>query len=204
MSVFYNKILKINATAVDLDYELYEFNDDFGDSKLHTALENYSKRPNRYKIIGVFDCDEAYGKKIHTGRGIKEYGNNVYGITIPIPDFRDYHEGISVEFLYPDEQLKKADNNNRRIFLTSEFNNYGRLQNDTDISVTNINDVKNYLAHSKEKIQDSGVFNKDGNSLALSKNDFADNVLNANNNFTDMDFNGFKTLFERLQDVINR
>ena len=36
----------------------------FGDSELDTTLTKYSRIPNRFRIIGLFDCDEGNGKNI--------------------------------------------------------------------------------------------------------------------------------------------
>ena len=47
------------------------------------------------------------------------------------------------------------------------------------------------------------VFDETGNNVALSKNNFADNILSENSNFLHIDFSGFKSLFERIQIIIN-
>lgn len=194
---------KSQGEFVDLDIELYEYEMDFGDSELNTTLTKYSRIPNRFKIIGLFDCDEDNGKRIHKEGGIRNYGNNVYGMSIPAPDFRAYNEGgISVEFLYSEEDMKKADCNNRRLYVTSEFNENGRYKADSTVGVRNSDTVKKYIDVSKEKIYDHDVIDINGNSLALSKENFATNVLNAVPPFDNMDFSGFRAVFERLSSII--
>ena len=84
----------------EIEVEILEYNFDFGDSKLHSLLNQYRLFPHKYKVIGVFDCDEANGKNIHNAGGIKKYSENIWGMSIPIPDFRSYNTGISIEFLY--------------------------------------------------------------------------------------------------------
>ncbi len=122
----------------DLDIELYEYYMNFGDSELGTTLTKYSRIPNRFRIIGLFDCDEGNGKNIHREGGVRNYGNNVYGMSIPVPDYRSYNEGgISIEFLYRDEDMKKIDGDNRRLYVTSEFNENGRYIADLTIGVKN-------------------------------------------------------------------
>ena len=201
---------KSNGEFTELDFELLEYDYDFGDSKLGSALDHYSLFHNRFKIIGVFDCDDAEGKGkgngivIHRSGGIKEYGNGVYGMSIPVPDYRTYNEGgISVEFLYTDEDLKKVKDN-RRLYVTSEFNEIGRLKTDFRIGVLNADKNKRYVDVSKEKILDHDVFDYEGNSLALSKENFAVNVLNGVEPFDNMDFKGFRAMFERLRAIITR
>lgn len=194
---------KSQGEFVDLDIELYEYEMNFGDSELGTTLKKYSLIPNRFKIIGLFDCDEGNGRDIHRDGGIKNYGNNVYGMSIPIPGHRLYNDsGISVEFLYKDVDLKKVDSNNRRLYVTSEFNENGRYKDDLTIGVKNTEKVKNYTNETKEKIYDHDVIDINGNSLALSKESFATNVLDAVPPFDNMDFSGFRAVFERLRSII--
>lgn len=195
---------KTNGEFMDIDIEIVEYNFDFGDSKLFAALSQYSKFVNRYKIIGIFDCDEANGKNIHSKGGIKDFGNNVYGMSIPIPEFRSYHEGISIEFLYNDEDLRKTDVEGRRIYLTSEFSEKGRMVANSTIGVENSHDVKKYIEHNKEKIVDNGVIDISGKSLALSKELFAINVLNETAPFNTIKFDGFRDVFDRLRGILSK
>ena len=194
---------KENHEFEDVDVEIVEYNFDFGDSKLNSLLTQYSLFPHKYKIIGIFDCDEANGKNIHAKGGKKQYGNNIWGMSIPVPNFREYNtSGISIEFLYRDEDLKRLDENGRRIFVTSEFNENGRLKSDLKIGVKNNHDVKNYVLPEKEKIQADEVIDIDGNSLALSKEQFATNILERNGNFSMVNFDSFRPVFVRLRDII--
>ena len=192
-----------NHEFEDIDVEIVEYNFDFGDSKLNSLLTQYSLFPHKYKIIGIFDCDEANGKNIHAKSGKKQYGNNIWGMSIPVPDFRAYNtNGISIEFLYRDEDLKRLDENGRRIFVTSEFNENGRLKSDPKIGVKNNHDVKNYVLPEKEKIQADEVIDINGNSLALSKEQFATNILEGTGNFSNINFDAFKPVFERLREIL--
>jgi len=192
-----------NGEYTNLDVEIVEYDFDFGDSKLHSLLNQYGKFPQRYPIIGIFDCDEANGKNIHNEGGIRDYGHNVWGISIDVPSYRTYNTlGISIEFLYQDADLKKEDENNRRLYVTSEFNENGRLIADLHIGVKNNHDVKNNIAKSREKIQCDEVIDVEGNSLALSKELFATNILNKVPPFDQMDFSAFRAIFERINNLI--
>jgi len=187
----------------DLDVEILEYDFDFGDSKLHTLLNQYKMFPHRYKVICIFNCDEDNGKKIHKAGGIREYGNNVWGMSIPIPEFRSYNtEGISIEFLYKDDVIKCADVDGRRLYVTSEFNENGRLKTNPHIGVVNIYDVIKNLLPSQEKVLADGVIDINGNSLALSKEQFAKNILYKNDGFENVDFEGFRAVFDRLMVIL--
>lgn len=196
---------KENHEFEDVDVEIVEYDFDFGDSKLHTLLNQYKTFPHRYKVIGVFDCDEANGKSIHGAGGIKKYGDNIWGMSIPVPEYRKYNTGgISIEFLYKDEDLKLQDENGRRLYVTSEFNENGRLNANHSIGVKNNHDVKNYITLDKEKIQADEVIDVDGNSLALSKEQFASNILEKNEPFANVNFDGFRPFFDRLRSILKQ
>lgn len=196
---------KENGMYEDLEVEILEYDFDFGDSKLHSLLNQYKLFPHKYIVIGVFDCDEANGRNIHTAGGIKKYGENIWGISIPIPDFRSYNtSGISIEFLYKDIDLKKEDANGRRIYITSEFNENGRLTSNLKIGVKNHHDVKSYITREKEKVQADEVIDIEGNSLALSKEDFASNILAKDGVFATVCFDAFKPIFDKIKDVLDR
>lgn len=189
---------------VDIDVEILEYDFDFGDSKLQALLDKYKLFPQRHKVIGIFDCDEANGKKTHKEGGIIDYGNNVWGMSIPIPEFRNYNtEGISIEFLYKDEDLKRKDDNGRRLYVTSEFDEIGRLKTNKQIGVKNFDKIKQYLKPEKEKIKAEDVVDLEGNSLALSKELFATNILERKENYSDVDFDAFRAVFDRLKDILN-
>lgn len=190
---------------LDLDIEIYEYDFDFGDAKLHNLLEQYKLLHNRYPIIGVFDCDEDNGKKIHSKGGLKKYNDNVWGVSIDIPEFRKYNSGgISIEFLYLDEDIRKMDENNRRLYITSEFNENGRLKERPEIGVKNNHDVKKYVIPEKEKIQCDEVIDIYGNSLALSKENFATKIYKKEPPFDKMDFSAFRSIFERIESIIKK
>ena len=126
-------------------------------------------------------------------------------MSIPVPEFRNYNtSGISIEFLYNNDDLKRKDENGRRLYITSEFNENGRLIEDVKIGVKNNHDVKNYIHPSKEKIQADEVIDIDSNSLALSKDMFAQNILEKNGDFANVSFDAFKSVFDRLKEVLNR
>ena len=194
---------KENNEFEDLDLEIVEYDFEFGDPKLNSLLTQYSIFPHKYKVIGIFDCDEANGKRIHKSGGKMNYGNNIWGMSIPVPKFREYNtNGISIEFLYSDEDLKCSDENGRRIFITSEFNEDGRLKSNLHIGVKNNHDVKNYIMPEKEKIQANEVIDIQGKSLALSKEQFATNILEKVGKFSEVNFDAFKPVFERLREIL--
>ena len=51
-------------------------------------------------------------------------------------------------------------------------------------------------------IIDSDVFQPSGKSLALSKNDFANNILNELGEFKNVDFSAFSKIFDLINSII--
>ncbi|EIR2788087.1 hypothetical protein LWU25_004324, partial [Salmonella enterica] len=171
---------------IDLDFEFHEYNDaSFSDDKLNSFLTNVSQVQNTKKIIGIFDRDEGNGKRYSKNK-INSLGNKVYAISIPQPEHRNYHEGICIEFMYKDQDLYRCDEAGRRIYTSKEFNENGRLTENLEIGVKNHNKIKGKNNPVFDNIIDSDVIDIYGNSLALSKNDFADNILNKNERYLDL------------------
>lgn len=195
---------KENNEYKELDVEFFEVNDksSLSDDKLNKMLNELSKVNTGKKIIGIFDSDAQNGKRYSTDR-YTHLGNNVYAMSIPTPGYRENQtNGISIEFLYKNEDLLKMDSNGRRIFLSNEFNKDGRLKENLVIGVRNSETVKSYLDENNAKIVDSDVINIEGNSVALSKNAFAEYILNGTAPFDNVDIEGFREVFERVKEII--
>lgn len=188
---------------IDIAFLEYEEDTEMSDSHLESLLKNISKIKQVKKIIGIFDCDEGNGKKYAKEPSFHNFNNNVYAFSIPKPTYRSTHSGISVELLYQDSDLQKFDSKNRRLYLTSEFNERGRLKTNLSINVENINTVKNYLEVNNHKIVDSGV--TDGiNNIALTKNDFSNNILAGTPPFDSVSFEGFRGVFNKLKEILDK
>lgn len=188
----------------ELDFTFHEYEDaSFSDDKLNNFLTNVAQVSNNKKIIGIFDRDEGNGKKYSRNK-INELGNNVYAITIPQPEHRDYHDGICIEFMYKDNDLFRESEDGRRLYVSSQFNDNGRLIQNLQIGVQNNKKIKGKNNFRNDNIVDSEVINISGESLAMSKSDFANAVLRQASTFKGIDFSAFKDLFETLTEVINK
>jgi len=192
-----------NGEFTKLDIAFKEYEEDFkmSESQLEKLLTELSKVPRPNKVIGIFDCDTPIGKKYEKEEKQK-LSTHVYGLAIPTPDFRTYHEGICTEFLYKDEDLKKVNSQGRRIYLSEEFTNKGRLEKDRKIGLANVNKVDKKISKEKSIIIDSDVLDIEENSLALSKDAFSKAVFNKEDPFDTMDFEGFRGLFEDIQKIL--
>lgn len=196
---------KEQGDFLNLEIEFYKYEDNIkmSDSELFSLLKEFSKVPNARKIIGIFDRDQGNGKSL-SKEIYKDFGNNVFGMSIPNPDHRQNHDGISIEHMYLDEDIKRVDENGRRIYLSSEFNEVtGRHISNLDINITNVTVIKGKTTNDTSKVIDSNVYDKEGNSLALSKSNFATYIYNGHGNFKDVDISGFRRVFEIINMIEN-
>lgn len=180
-----------------LEIEFWENDEDLGDSKLETLLSNLAMVNNRHKIIGIFDSDDKVGKKYIN---VKCFGGNVFGVCIPTHP--KYTSGISIEFLYSDDDIKKYDINGRRLYLSNEFKEKShRLITNNEIS-TSSNKVDAYYKGGIVKIIDMNVFDINDTNIALSKNDFASNIINKTSPFDNVDLSGFIPLLDKIEEIV--
>lgn len=181
----------------DLDVEFYEYTFDMGD-RLNSIVSNIKDVPNNHKIIAVFDTDK---KKTKIDNSYENLGNNVYQCFIPDP--QSYGFGISIEMMYPEEDIKIFDENNRRLYLTNEFNVLsGTLIDDHSIICRN-NALKDANKNHRVKIIDSDIISSDSETnIALTKDNYASNILNRTPPFDNVNVDGFRELFNTIREII--
>lgn len=187
---------QLSDEYTELDIEFLKFGDELkmGSSALKTMLENLKKVPQSRKIIGIFDRDEPqilreYGESLYI-----DLGNNVYALCIP--KISEELDQISIEYYYSGADLKKEDHHGRRLFDGLEFHKSGNSQ------CGNFQTQEKNKAN-KQVIIDSGVFKADDleweSSVTLSKNNFAEYILNKEVAFSDIQFSNFKKIFEIIK-----
>lgn len=194
---------KLNIDTINIEF--FEITEHWGDSKLKTLLEQSSKLKHSRVIIGIFDRDDdKIVQEIENNESIlKDYGNNVFGICIPLQNESIYGNKISIEHYYPENILKKSDYNNRRLFLGKEFYHSGNSRDGNYQTKTkkiqhkvDVNGVIDEKVFKKEDLEQN-------NSIALTKANFA-NLVETNEEFIgDFDFKSFNELFERIKEVLN-
>ena len=120
-----------------------------------------------------------------------------------IPDPQNYGFGISIEMMYPEEDIKIFDENNRRLYLTNEFNVLsGTLIDDHSIICRN-NALKDAYKNHRVKIIDSDIISSDSETnIALTKDNYASNILNRTPPFDNVNVDGFRELFNTIREII--
>lgn len=190
----------------DLDIDIYEYEHNMGDNTLYELLcQLYMIAPNR-KIIGMFDRDnEGICKKTVTEENkYMQVSKNVYVFSIPKVHSEEYGEYTSIEFYYQKTDLLKETDDGRRLFLGEEFYLSGnsKCQNyqtrckgiDNKVKKNGIIDEKVY------KIKEDPELKK---SIALSKDDFAQMILDKERFAIGFDFSAFHEIFSVVRDIID-
>ncbi len=166
-----------------------------GDSSLDQLLEKLSEVPRENKVVGIFDRDSDKYTAKYTN--LTSMGNNVFGFCIPLVNEKNYGNKISIEHYY-DEHTLKALVNGRRIFLGSEFYPSG---NSKDGKYSTKCSIQNKI--SVNGVIDEKVYERDDleqkNSIALSKNDFAEAICK--NIIPNVDFSKFHQIYDKIQEI---
>lgn len=168
-----------------------------GDDKLFTMCKLYSETEHSDPCIFIFDRDKPSRVKdvSELTEPYKVWGNNVFSFAIPVPDHRNEERAkVCIEMYYKDDDLKRKDESGRRIFLRSEFDETNGSHHSENI----------YCIHPKNQsiVADTDVFDKtSGENVALSKNTFADYILEAEPPFDNVDFEPFKEIFDVIVNI---
>jgi hypothetical protein len=121
----------------------------------------------------------------------------VFSFAIPRPAHRADIDDICIEFYYQDKDIKRKDGKGRRLFLGDEFDNVNHKHQ-------TLNDV--YTIKPKIRrvtILDSQVYSiSSGENIALPKDDFAELILNNDQNFHDVDFSEFGKIFDVMVNIL--
>jgi hypothetical protein len=175
---------------------------DMGDDALLKQCLALSRAPQPTPTVFIFDHDNpaVVSKVTDNETSYKSWGNNVFSFAIPVPDHRD-DAGVCIELLFNDADLRTADPQGRRLFLSSEFNPIsGRHLSDTTLSVGH----KGKLATgpTKIKVLDAEVYDLSHKNVALSKAEFATLIERGEGAFGLLDFTAFGKILEIVEQII--
>jgi RNA-directed DNA polymerase len=192
---------KAQGLFPNLDFDFPQGDSDEGDSLLVQKLRVVETQPERHTRPHIFVFDRDMPKIIKEVKGYEDFSawkNSVYSLVIPVPKHREDMEGICIELYYVDDDIVRSDKDGRRLYLSREFNPISGMHAEEYLICKKFDKLKGEL-----KILDELVLDRTGNNVAMSKNNFAENIMNQEDGFTDIDFSGFKPLFERIQLIIS-
>lgn len=186
---------------LQLSFENYKDGLEMNNTELMKICEGLSKTNfHQTKIICLFDRDDkSINKKAcENGNLYKHWGHNVYSALLPIPNHRKFDE-ICIEHYYNDDEITIADKKGRRLFLSTEFDkNTGHHLTEKLFFYK-----KNYLKPIYPRIIENSVVNPEtGDSKAMSKNKFADYIINKDGLFENIKFEHFRHIFDMLNEII--
>ncbi|MBI5879790.1 MAG: RNA-directed DNA polymerase [Chloroflexi bacterium] len=193
--------LKEQGLFIGLEIEFWEYEDDvsMNDAELlkRCKYKDDIDLPKLY--IYVFDRDKPDIVRQVTGTDgdFKQWRRRLYSMAIPVPAHRVGNPDLCIELLYDDDSVKQKDSHGRRLFLSSEFDKHSCRHLTEDLNCTDNNKVKQPLA-----IIDNAVFDSNRKNVALSKSEYATNVLTKVPGFTTFDVAAFKLVFETLERII--
>jgi RNA-directed DNA polymerase len=193
---------KSHGLFPNLEFDFPQGESDEGDTLLLQKMKVTETQPEPHTRPHIFIFDRDNTQIIKDVKGNDEFTawkNRVYSLVIPIPKHRENMKEICVEFYYKDDDIVRRDENDRRLYLSREFNSTSGMHVEED----NLMCKKYDKLKGELKILDDLVLDRVGNNVALSKNNFAENILNESNGFTNIDFSGFKPLFQRILLIIS-
>lgn len=203
-------ILKaMEVLGIDLDFEIIDSaSQPDGDDNLKKLLNDLAKIKHQYKIIGIFDCDisKTVSEMHPNGKKYKDYGNGVYGFTIPVPEDRakNGQNGISIEYLYSDDEIKSPVNESGcRLFLGTEFTrNSMRHNEDNRLTLSKPN------GKGEDKILENNggqaVYDDYDNNCLAKKDEFAEAIKNGFIHISNESWNHFKPIFELMSEITQK
>lgn len=194
---------------IDLDFDIIDSaSQPDGDDNLKKLLNHLAKIKQPHKIIGIFDCDisKTVSEMHPGGNSYKDYGNGVYGFTIPVPKEREKNgqTGISIEYLYSDGEIKSPVNESgRRLFLGTEFTRKSMVHNENTGLVLNKPNGKG-----EDKILENNggqaVYDWEDNNYLAKKDEFAEAIKSGFIHISEESWNHFKPIFDLMSKIIQK
>lgn len=182
-----------------LSLRFHEDEQAMGDRELLTMCRAYARARQPLPTVFVFDRDvPATLRAVTDGDAdFKDWGNQVFSVALPVPPHRQETPDVCIEFYYQDSEIMRHDKNGRRLFIGTEFSDRtGRHKLNEALNCTDRN------RYGRFTIIDSDVFNESEENVALSKNEFVQNILANTEGFGDFDLSAFVLLFELIEKIV--
>ena len=187
---------------LDVQFDEYDDQTQMGHGELLKMCSTYCKRQNSQPNIFIFDRDvpSVLNDVMEKDKNYKKWGNNVFSFAIPVPAHRANTTDVCIELYYQDKDIKRKDANGRRLFLSDEFDSNNN-------SHKSINEVYTISTKTRRPIGvtiiDSQVYNFfTKESIALSKDNFAELIVNNDPSFQNVDFSEFSKIFDVVTTVL--
>ncbi len=210
----------------NLDFDFLEYENSIADGNINlsglnisgcntlSTLCEYTALFHNDKLrVFIFDSDvEKIVDRYYDEGGFKCLGNNVYAVILPVPPDRQSTPHISIEHYYTDEEIKTPNSSGHRLYLSDEFpittpegnqiHLIGRDRKKQNFVVDdNIYMIPRELIADGFDLKALAASKKLVKVRALSKNEFAENVLKEVPPFNLLSKNNFKLIFDVIDKI---
>lgn len=191
------KVLQKQDKYKRISISFEEFTEGRGGTELKKIMHNSGGLEDFDIELFIYDSDDESINKDVTDEGsiYKYWSDGKYAMTLPIPDHRSALSGVCIEHYYKDEDIISKDENDRRLFLSKEFDDESlRNKNNQDINLA----LKGEAQKKDDHIIDDEVYNREGENISLSKKNFSEMVSSKPEEF---DFEYFHTIFNIINEI---
>lgn len=168
-----------------------------GDTELLQILRLHAKTPHSQPFVFIFDRDnqKAIDEVTDGHHAWKDWGNRVYSFALPVPPHRKDEPRTCIELLYSDEELLVKNDDGRRLYRRTEFDEHGYHYHEKNI----------FIRHQKATtlIPEEVNNTEQRRNVALSKAEFAALIAERQENFANFSFEPFRPIFEILTEIRN-
>lgn len=193
---------KINHLETKTKFHEWKDGDKINDTELLKICHSSSQIPKDHVLMCMFDRDNNNILKdiMIEGQIFKKWKNNVYSFAIPVPSHRVNNPEVSIELFYSDDEITRKDSKGRRLFLSNEFSEKSGRHISENLFCRDNKATRKTLCviDANDK-----VFDSNDNNVALSKDNFANNILNNVDNFNNFGFMEFKKIFDVIDKIIS-
>lgn len=206
-----SKFREKDKKYIDLDFDFWEYDNDFGEGELVKMKNSLLKLPNKRKYILIADRDSD-NKDIKSfddeNKNYKNWGNKVFTFRIPVPKIREKTPNISIEHYYTDKEIKAdlicEDNITRRLYMGNDFNSIG-----LNIQAKKRCDNRNKCGKDKiailsgcgnEKVFNIEDENENSINYALSKKDFVEKIVDDDEK--KIGYENFSLILDKIEEII--
>lgn len=197
-------IFKEEGHFRDLEINFIEYDSDvnMGEGNLQILLNKLAHQGRENIVIGIFNGSGKIAKRLIT-EGTNTMSNNVFAFSIDKPKYRKENKNMCIEFLYQDKDLFTLDSKGRRLYLSNEFRELnGRHRKNHMINYVKTENLIGKITSESAVIIDDDVYNENEEKLSITKEQFAESILNRENGFEYVDVTGFAQVFNKIRDVI--
>jgi RNA-directed DNA polymerase len=182
-----------------LEFEIPDDSSAGGERRLLAKCDELALSFPSVPCVCIFDRDSQEVIRQAVGStSFKRRGDNVAAVAISAPEWRD--QRVCIEMLYRDEDLARRDPNGRRLYLAEEFDPHNGQHRTESVHVVHPDGGRTDRPLVREQVFRFST----GESVGLSKLDFAECVEGEGTGFEELDFDGFRGTFEVIEEAVVR